>query len=502
LNSGNEDQTYQILEKALQNQEEEEKIRIKNLNLPSVTAYPKLTTGDNFIRWKRHFESVCYANVELLNLLEDGPLVNPIDPPEQENILYQGPNGISLFYKSESIYRSVDLYCRKINYHIWQALLDAIKDDVTAFGFAHSVHSHDYSALSLKLCSRWLATAETRKAKHLDELNKLQRNTNEQFKVFYHRLETIINILQIEFDYQVPEDQIILKVLHSVDDNLQSLFLHLRSSSIPIAEISQKLIIAEEQLSITKKPSYAAANSTTLQKRVRTCWICGSTEHLKKQCPNNVEVQISTDLNNHFNSSNPNFRYSNSRGRSSNSSNNRNTTFAIPTSENQRGRGFVHRGRVTNFRGRGRGNPRNRPNSTSNSRSLVVNHNANNAEITESFDDETIYCSICGGNHYSTSCPTLSVNNVELTSTSANINNMSTDENNELPLSWQLNMTIVSTSQQVIPVNSTFPFFVNSISNCNERINIIISDSGASRCMFRTDRTFPTIVTIITYWFS
>jgi hypothetical protein len=68
---------------------------------------------------------------------------------------------------------------------------------------------------------------------------------------------------------------------------------------------------------------------------------------------------------------------------------------------------------------------------------------------------------------------------------------MSTDENNELPLSWQLNMTIVSTNQKVIPVNSTFPsvnstfpFFVNSISNCNESVNVIISDSGASRCMF------------------
>ena len=95
------------------------------------------------------------------------------------------------------------------------------------------------------------------------------------FTISYHPLETIINILQIEFDYQVPEDQIILKVLHSVDDNLQSLFLHLRSSSIPIAEISQKLIIAEEQLSLTKKSSYLAAKSTTLQRRVRTCWICG-----------------------------------------------------------------------------------------------------------------------------------------------------------------------------------------------------------------------------------
>ena len=252
-NPDNEQETYHVLEKALQNQNKEGKTRIKNLSLPSISAYPKLTTGENFIKWKRHFESVCYSNVELLNLLEEGPLVNPIDPPNRDNILFQGSNGINLFYLSESIFRSVDLYCRKINYHIWQALLEAIKDDTTALAYTTSVTYHDYSALWSKLCSRWLATSAIRKAKHLEEFNKLQRYSNEHFKVFYHRMETTMNILQIEFNYEIPEDQIILKVLHAVDDHLQSLFLHLRTSNMDILEICQKLIIAEEQLLLTKK---------------------------------------------------------------------------------------------------------------------------------------------------------------------------------------------------------------------------------------------------------
>jgi hypothetical protein len=131
----------------------------------------------------------------MFNLLEDGPLVNPIDPPDRNDLLFQGANGINLFYLSESIFRSVDLFCRKINHHIWQALLAAIKDDTNALAYTTSVPLHDYSALWNKLCSRWLSTASIRKSKHLDEFNNLKRFHNEQFKVFYHRMETNINTL-------------------------------------------------------------------------------------------------------------------------------------------------------------------------------------------------------------------------------------------------------------------------------------------------------------------
>jgi hypothetical protein len=218
------EETYRQLQEAMTYQNNEAKLRYKNLLLPNLSTYPKLST-DGFLKWKKHFESVCYTTVELSGLLEDGPLVNPTDKPNQQEILYQGQNGTTLFYLAQSTYQHVDLYCNKINHHLWQALLEAIKDDITALSFVTSVPALDYSALWSKLCNRWLETSEIRKSKVLHEFNNLQRKSKETFKEFYHRLEIYCNNLLVEFDYEVPEDQISLKVLYGVQRDSSSDFI-------------------------------------------------------------------------------------------------------------------------------------------------------------------------------------------------------------------------------------------------------------------------------------
>jgi hypothetical protein len=108
----NPDPTYKQLETAMTHQNEESKMRYKNLILPSINSYPKLTC-DTFVRWKNHFEAVCYTTTELYGLLEEGPLQNPIDKPEINDILFQGYNGTVLYFLAQSTYQFVDMYCTK-----------------------------------------------------------------------------------------------------------------------------------------------------------------------------------------------------------------------------------------------------------------------------------------------------------------------------------------------------------------------------------------------------
>jgi len=46
--------TYNVLEKAMQNQNEEAKMRVKSISLPAISSYPKILTSD-FSKCKRHF---------------------------------------------------------------------------------------------------------------------------------------------------------------------------------------------------------------------------------------------------------------------------------------------------------------------------------------------------------------------------------------------------------------------------------------------------------------
>ena len=101
-------QSYKQLEIAMTHQNEESKMRYKNLLLPSISSYPKLTC-DVFIRWKNHFEAVCYTTTELYGLLEAGPLQNPIDKPEINDILFNGYNGTVLYFLAQSTYQYVEM---------------------------------------------------------------------------------------------------------------------------------------------------------------------------------------------------------------------------------------------------------------------------------------------------------------------------------------------------------------------------------------------------------
>jgi hypothetical protein len=283
-------QTYKQLEIAMSHQNEEAKSRYKNLLLPSINSYPKLTC-DVFIRWKKHFEAVCYTTTELYGLLEEGPLQNPIDKPEISDILFNGYNGTVLYFLAQSTYQYVEMYCNKINNHLWQAIMEAIKDDTEALTFASSVPHLDYSSLWSKLCSRWMETAEIRKSKILSQFNDIHKTPKETFKEYYHRLETVINNLNVEFNYIVPDDQIVLKVLHGVEGQLQTLFLYLKSTKMQIRDISKQLIISEEELLLTKSKTETAHSTSS---HTRRCFICQSPDHVQNNCPNNISVSVNS----------------------------------------------------------------------------------------------------------------------------------------------------------------------------------------------------------------
>jgi hypothetical protein len=319
--------------------------------------------------------------------------------PRERGRLLSGSNGVSLFYLAQSIYRTVDLYCNKINHHIWQALMESIKDDTISLTFVASVSQQNYSQLWKKLCSRWLDNLSIRKSKHLDQFNQLIRLPKESFKEYFHRLELVVNTLSIEFDYIVPEEQIILKVLQGVDTQLQSLYLQLRSANVPIFSLCYKLIDAEAELLLTKNRTLEGAFATS---RVRLCYICKSPDHVKADCPNHTKVKLNNNYNRSTSSFSPNFR---GGGRINDRHFQRNSRY---NSHRGRGRHF-YRGRGNGNRDKifTRGNHVQNANNISTSVDSTTSNNTDTSNINNSTPQQQISCNYCNGSHYTTSCPVI-----------------------------------------------------------------------------------------------
>jgi hypothetical protein len=133
----------------------------------------------------------------------------------------------------------------------------------------------------------------------------------------------------------------------------------------------------------------------------------------------------------------------------------------------------------------------------------VVTNN-NSVQTNDDGNSNLTICNLCQGNHFTTSCSLLHHSNHNISNFESNPDNNNSDV---LPHQWA-SPAMVSTSTydntqtndnntyQIINIPSNVQLFQNNMANFNDRTNMIISDSGASRCMFSNRMYFTNTLTV------